>query len=72
MSLPLCYSCGEPILRINQRLEGDVTYIEFFHKYGDACIDIIEPQYILDPKNHNYFEYLRNLTIQLNSLEPSK
>lgn len=72
MPLPTCYSCGKSITQINQRVEENTTYVDFVHKYGDCCTDIIEPEYLLDPKNKNYFNYIWNLVTQLNSVELSK
>ena len=72
MSLPRCYSCGQEILRVNQRTEDNITFIDFIHKYGDCCTDIIESEYLLDPINKRYFNYIWNLINQLNSLEAPK
>jgi len=72
MPLPLCYSCGEPIISVVQTVEGNTTYINFMHKYGDSCVDIIEIDYLLDPKNAYYFAFVRDIITQLAALEPPK
>jgi hypothetical protein len=69
MILPKCYSCGNSILQVIQRTEDNVTFIDFIHEYGDCCTDIIETDYMLDPINKNYFNYIWNLVAQLNALK---
>jgi hypothetical protein len=72
MISPKCYSCGKPILKITQRVENETTFIDFWHLYGNSCIDIIDIDYFNNKQSERYFTYIRNLISNLECLETPK